>query len=164
MKAEATAPATTRLNSASGIRKAAQNASSCGVSPNVAPKTERRSHPRIRLAMSAAIMTRDARAMDIVTGRVWASAPRAIRLCKGRRVSFRPYGKEEALGTQAHPSDAAAHHHQDRRALGRAKRGEGRAHSDREGRRDGPGGRRRGREHARPRGEARRGPQERGAP
>src|SRR5881397_678826 len=129
MKADASAPATTRLNSASGMRKAAQKASSCGVSPNVAPKTERRSHPRIRLAMSAAIMTRDARAMDIVTRRSMSeraasdTAPASLvadatRFMWAVGLSFRPYGEEEALGTQAHPSDAAAHHHQDRRALG----------------------------------------------
>ena len=61
MNALASAPATSRLKSVSGIRNAAQNASSCGVSPNLAPMTERRSHPRKRLAMSVAIMKSDAR-------------------------------------------------------------------------------------------------------
>lgn len=61
MNALASAPATSRLNSVSGIRNAAQNASSSGVCPNVAPMTDRRSHPRRRLPMSVAIMRSDAR-------------------------------------------------------------------------------------------------------
>ena len=67
MNADASAPATTRLKSASGILNAAQKASSWGVAPNVAPMTESLSQPRMRLAMSAPIMTIEARATDIVT-------------------------------------------------------------------------------------------------
>ena len=60
MNALASAPATRRLNSVSGIRNAAQNASSSGVWPNFAPMTDRRSQPRKRLPMSVAIMKSDA--------------------------------------------------------------------------------------------------------
>ncbi len=60
MNALARAPATSRLKSVSGIRNAAQNASSSGDCPNCAPTTDRRSHPRKRLAMSVAIMKSDA--------------------------------------------------------------------------------------------------------
>ena len=67
MNAEASAPATRSSKSAFGILKAAQNASSCGLAPNVAPMTESLSQPRMRLAMSAPIMTIEARATDIVT-------------------------------------------------------------------------------------------------
>src|SRR5919197_2240165 len=130
MNADDSAPATSRLNSASGMRNAAQNASSCGLAPNVAPITERRSQPRTRLATSAAIMTIDARATDIVTaesmGRVTA-------------LSSVTYGDEEAqaIGTEAHSPDAAAHVDQDARSLGRAFRGEDGANGIREGRRGG---------------------------
>ena len=67
MNAEASAPATSRSKTAFGIRKAAQNASSCGDSPNVAPMTERRSQPSTRLATRVAIMMIEARATDIGT-------------------------------------------------------------------------------------------------
>src|ERR1041384_6222736 len=120
MNADDSAPAAIRLKSASGILHAAQNASSCGVAPNVAPMTERRNQPRMRLAMSAAIMMIDARATDICTFR---SMGRVVRL------SFDGYGNEEtkAFRTEAHPTDPAPHHHQDARSLSGAHRGEGRA-------------------------------------
>src|SRR5260221_8825887 len=119
MKAADSAPATRRLNSASGMRNAAQKASSWGLAPNVAPITESRSQPRTRLAMSAAIITTDARATDIVTQR---SMRRVTAL------SFHRYGneKEEALITQAHPADHTPHDDQDARPLGRPHRGQGR--------------------------------------
>src|SRR2546422_3979956 len=100
MNADASAPATSRSKTALGMRNAAQNASSCGLAPNVAPMTERRSQPRTRLAMSAAIMTIEARATDIVTTE---SMGRATAL------SSVAYGDEEAQAfrSQAHPSDPA---------------------------------------------------------
>ena len=49
------------------------NGWSSGLAPNVAPMTERRSQPRIRLATSAAIMTIDARATALM--RSWGSRP-----------------------------------------------------------------------------------------
>jgi len=52
---------------ASGILNAAQKASSSGDSPNLAPMTERRSHPRTRLATRVEIMIAEARATDIGT-------------------------------------------------------------------------------------------------
>jgi hypothetical protein len=67
MNAAARAPATRRSKIAFGIRNAAQNASSYGESPNVAPMTESRSHPRTRLATRVAIMMIEARATDIGT-------------------------------------------------------------------------------------------------
>src|SRR2546428_1386716 len=130
MNADESAPATRRLNNASGILNAAQNASSCGVAPYVAPMTESRSQPSTRLATSAAIITIDARATDIVT---CSSMRRAVGL------SCLLYGNEEAKAfrTQAHPSDAATYHDQDPRPLGRTHRGEGSARRAHQGRRGG---------------------------
>src|SRR5207237_10082233 len=127
MNADASAPATRRLKSASGILNAAQKTSSCAVAPNVAPMTESRNQPRTRLAMSAPIITIDARATDIVTG---ASMRREIPL------SFAGYGNEEekAFRPQAHPPDDPPHVDQDARSLRRTDGREGRARRDRQGR------------------------------
>src|SRR6267142_1610807 len=116
--------------------------------------TESRSQPRTRLAMSAAIITIDARATDIVTD---GSMRRGVGL------SSLSYGNEEAqtFRTQAHPSDAATHHDQDPRPLGRSHRGEGGARRDHQGRRGGRDRGGRGVEHPRPCVKARRDPQER---
>src|SRR5258707_13582764 len=119
MNADASAPATSSSNSAFGTLNAAQNASSCGLAPKVAPITESRSQPRTRLAMSAAIITTDARAPDIVTRR---SMRRVTRL------SFHRYGneKEQAFVTQADPSDPPAQPDQDAGPPGRPHRGQSR--------------------------------------
>src|SRR5919204_3366662 len=146
MKADDSAPATSRLKRASGILKAAQKASSCGLAPNVAPITERRSQPRTRLATSAAIMTIDARATDIVT---------AESMGRFTALSSVAYGDEEAqaIRPQAHSPDAAAHFDQDARSLGGAIRREDGANGIREGRRGGRERARGGVEHSRPRSE-----------
>jgi hypothetical protein len=70
--------------------------------------------------MSAAIITTDARATDIVTRR---------SMRRMTALSFQRDGnqEEEALLTQAHPSDHTTHVDQDARSLGRPHRGEGRA-------------------------------------
>src|SRR3954469_23140311 len=106
MKADASAPATRRLKSASGILNAAQNTSRSAVAPNFAPMTESRNQPRTRLAISAPIITIDARPTDIVTG---ASMRREIPL------SFAVYGNEEekAFRPQTNPSDDASYLDQD---------------------------------------------------
>src|SRR4051812_38096872 len=157
MNAEARAPATSSSNSAFGILNAARNASSCGVAPKVAPMTESRNQPRMRLAISAPIITIDARATDIVTER---SMKRRVRL------SFAAYGHKEAqaFSSQAHPADHPPHLDQDARPLGRADRREGSTRRDREGRRGRRIGGRGGVEHPRSRLKARSDPQERRAP
>src|SRR5437773_9672681 len=116
--------------------------------------TESRSQPSTRLATSAAIITIDARATDIVTYR---------SMRRGVGLSSLSYGNEEAKAfrTQAHPSDAATHHDQDPRPLGRSHRGEGRARRDHQGWRGSRDRGGRGVEHPRPREQARRDPQER---
>src|SRR2546430_16244284 len=124
MNADARAPATRSPKMASGILNAAQKASSCGDSPKVAPMTDRRSHPRTRLATSVAIMIADARAIDIGT-----------ELILRHPLSFAADGNQEtqAFGPQAHPADPAPHHRQDDRPLRGA---DGRTHGtrgDREG-------------------------------
>src|SRR5437773_6881850 len=126
MKADARAPATTRPKIASGILKAAQNASSSGVSPKCAPMTESRSQPRIRLATRVAIMMTEARATDIGTA-----------LILKHRVSFAPDASQEAqaLGPEAHPPNAAPHLHADHRPLGGADRSARRSRGDQQGRR-----------------------------
>src|SRR2546430_24900 len=126
MNADASAPATTRPKMASGILKAAQNASSSGVWPKCAPMTDRRSQPRIRLATRVTIMIAEARAIDI-----------------GKTVDIeasgivRTYASQEAqaLSPETHPPDAAAHVHADHRPLRGADRRAYGAGGHREGRR-----------------------------
>src|SRR5437899_8526695 len=97
MKADASAPATTRPKMASGILNAAQNASSSGVSPKCAPMTDRRSQPRTRLATRVTIMIAEARAIDI-----------GNRMILRHQVSFAYASQEaQALRPQAHPPDPA---------------------------------------------------------
>src|SRR5919204_6562904 len=114
MNAEASAPATSRPKIASGILNAAMNASRSVVPPKIAPTTERRSHPRTRLATRVAIMMTEARATDIGTG-----------LILRHPVSFAADGDQEtqAFCAQAHPADHAPHPGADARSL----RGEHRA-------------------------------------
>src|SRR2546423_13093928 len=99
MKADASAPATTRPKMASGILNAARYASSSGVSPKCAPMTDRRSQPRTRLATRVTIMIAEARAIDIGNTEI-------LR----HRVLFAPNACQEAqaLRPQADPPDPAA--------------------------------------------------------
>src|SRR5256886_8937149 len=126
MKADASAPATTRPKMASGILNAAQNASSSGVSPKCAPMTERRSQPRIRLATRVTIMIAEARAIDIGKT-VDIEASGIVRTYAGKEA--------QALGPQTHPSDPAAHVHADDRPLRGADRRADRPRGHRQGRR-----------------------------
>src|SRR2546423_5774473 len=114
MNADARAPATTRPKIASGILKAARYASRSGVSPKCAPITERRSQPSMRLATRVTIMIAEARAIDI-----------GNTVILRHQVSFASNaGKEaQALRTEAHPPNAAAHRHADDRSLRGADRG-----------------------------------------
>src|SRR5207237_6751025 len=137
MNAAASAPATRRPKIEAGILKAAMNASRSVVPRKGAPTTERRSHPRTRLATRVAIMMTEARATDIGTG-----------LILRHPVSFAADGNEEtqAFRAQAHPADPAPHSGEDARAVRGAHRGPPRARDDRERRgcgRDGLGGRER---------------------
>src|SRR5437667_4890310 len=151
MNADASAPATRSPKIASGILNAAMNASRSGEPPNVAPSTDSRSQPRTRLATSVPIMIADARATDIGTA-----------LILRHPLSFAADGNKEtqALGPQAHPADAAPHHRQDDRPLRGADGGAHGTRGHREGRRSGCRRDRGGRQRARPRGQARRDPQE----
>src|SRR3979411_2118678 len=124
MKADASAPATTSPNMASGILNAAQKASSWGVSPKCARMTDRRTQPRTRLATRVTIMIAEARAIDI-----------GNTVILRHRVSFAPNaGKEaQALRPEAHPPDAAADVHANHRPLRRADCGSHGARGDRQG-------------------------------
>src|SRR5437762_2293253 len=136
------------------MRKAAQNASSARGSPaNCAPMTESRSQPRIRLATSVVIITADACAM------LSRTAPSMTRPMPISRIVGGD-GKEEAVGAEADPSDAAPDGDQDAGSLGVADRREaGPRGRDRRGRAGPRGGQR-----ARQGGETRWDPQERGTP
>jgi hypothetical protein len=75
-----------------GDLECAMKASSWGVAPKVAPITDSRSQPRTRLAMSAAIITIEARATDIGTDRKYGARDSAIvrGLWQRRRRSAPP--------------------------------------------------------------------------